>query len=75
MSEHHDRYWRTRLATLSKRPTRNRFEVAIAADPAEAGAVFRNRFLPKIAPRSSIMEKSFPPGRIRIVLINADMGL
>lgn len=52
MSDHHDRYWRSRLETLSKRLIRNRFEVALAADPAEAAAIFRDRFLPQIAPRS-----------------------
>jgi hypothetical protein len=52
MTEHHETYWRVRLETLSKRLTRNRFEVAVAADPADAGAIFRDRFLPEIAPRS-----------------------
>lgn len=40
------------METLSKRLARNRFEVAVAADPAEAGAIFRDRFWPEIMPRS-----------------------
>ncbi|MFP4030716.1 MAG: LUD domain-containing protein [Desulfococcaceae bacterium] len=47
MTECHARHWRPLLEAAAKRRTRDRFEVVLAD---EAGALFRERFLPQIPP-------------------------
>lgn len=44
-----DTYWQLRLARLAKTLEKNGFEAFIAADTADAGAIFRDRILPALS--------------------------
>lgn len=52
MNDIHARYGRLRLEALKKKLEANRFVVAVAENPREAGEIVRDRILPEIRPAS-----------------------
>ena len=67
-------YWQIRLAELKKRLEENNFEVFIAETVAEVKTIVMEEILPKICSSWTITEKSYPKGRVKVILINEDLG-
>jgi hypothetical protein len=70
-----DRFWQIRLADIKLSLEANNFDVFVAQNAAEARNIVLNKIIPNVAPGLYDELKSNKKIRVKVILINEDLGL
>jgi type VI protein secretion system component Hcp len=70
-----DRFWQIRLADIKLSLEANNFDVFVAQNAAEARNIVLNKIIPNVAPGLYDELTNNKKIRVKVILINEDLGL